>query len=120
MTELVQFTLRDGGAILVEVDKPTTGIGTVDRRDRDGVVRNLQETFERRLADVRRAAGSALDIFREGLQPDEIKPEEIKLIFGVKLTAEAGAVIARTGVEGHLVVEMKWKKPESAPVAETP
>lgn len=112
MAELVQFALRDGGAILVEVDKPTTGIGTVGR---DGVVRNLQETFERRLTDVRQAAGSALDIFREGLQPDEIK-----LTFGVKLTAEAGAVIARTGVEGHLAVELKWKKPESAPVAETP
>lgn len=114
MTELVQFALRDGGAILVEVDKPTTGIGTVGR-DRDGVVRNLQETFERRLTDVRRAAGSALDIFREGLQPDEIK-----LTFGVKLTVEAGAVIARTEAEGHLAVEMTWKKPESAPVAETP
>ncbi|MGH3767026.1 MAG: CU044_2847 family protein [Pseudonocardiaceae bacterium] len=120
MTELVQFTLRDGGAILVEVDEPTTGIGTVNRRNCDGVVRNLQETFERRMTDVRRAARSALEIFREGLQPDEIEPEEIKLIFGVKLTAEAGAVIARTGVEGHLVVEMKWKNSKSASVAETP
>ncbi|MGH3547631.1 MAG: CU044_2847 family protein [Pseudonocardiaceae bacterium] len=119
MTELVQFTLRDGGAILVEVDKPATGIGTVGRHDRDGVVRNLQETFERRLADVRRAAVSALDIFHEGVQPGEIRPEEIKLIFGVKLTAEAGAVIARTGVEGHLVVEMKWRNPGSATVAES-
>ncbi|WIX75180.1 CU044_2847 family protein [Amycolatopsis carbonis] len=33
---------------------------------------------------------------------------EIK--FGVKLSAEAGAVIAKTGVEGQLEIKLKWRR----------
>lgn len=109
MAELVEFTLNDGGSVLVEVDESRAGIGTVSRRD-GTIVRDLQEAFERRLNDVRKAAGIALDALREDLSPDEFK-----LTFGVKLTAEAGAVIARTSAEAHLVIEMQWNQKKGSP-----
>jgi hypothetical protein len=36
-------------------------------------------------------------------------PSTVELEFGVKFSVEAGAVIARTGVEGHLKVKVVWE-----------
>jgi hypothetical protein len=43
--------------------------------------------------------------------------EELVLEFGIKLTAEAGALIARSAAEGHLTVTAKWgaRSPLPAP-----
>ena len=38
------------------------------------------------------------------------KPDEVEIEFGVKLNAEAGALIARTGTEGHFQVTVRWSK----------
>ncbi|MFC7308619.1 CU044_2847 family protein [Streptomyces monticola] len=69
-------------------------------------------TFEDSLAGARAAAESALRVFRDG----SLKPDGVEIEFGVKLTAEAGAVIAKTSVEGHLVVKLSWA-PEHTPRA---
>jgi len=34
--------------------------------------------------------------------------------FGVRLTAEAGAVIAKSSVEGHLTVKLTWRDDQAA------
>jgi hypothetical protein len=39
-------------------------------------------------------------------------PSDVEVEFGVKLDAEAGALIARTGVEAHLTVTLKWSSDE--------
>lgn len=114
MTELVQFMVHDNGSVFVEVDghdpgyppEYDTGIGPVGRRGR-GQERHAI-SFEQHLAGVREAATAALDEFRKGVSPDEIK-----LTFGVKMTAEAGAVIAKTSFEGNLGVELVWRKAAS-------
>ena len=36
------------------------------------------------------------------------RPDEVSVEFGLKLDAEAGALIARTGVEAHIVVTLRW------------
>jgi hypothetical protein len=43
------------------------------------------------------------------------QPDEIEIKFGVKLDAQAGAVIARTGIQGHLEVKLKWQRAAAAP-----
>jgi len=58
------------------------------------------------LERIRDAARATLSTFRDAAQPDEIK-----LGFAVKFTTEAGAVIARTALEGNFAVELLWKKP---------
>ena len=37
-------------------------------------------------------------------------PEQVEVEFGVRLNAEAGAVIARTQAEGHLQVKLTWTR----------
>ncbi|WP_103347577.1 CU044_2847 family protein [Amycolatopsis sp. CA-128772] len=99
MQEFVRFPLTDGGSVVVEVEgEPGLEQASVP----SGVLRKATTTFEHALGEVREAAAAALAQFR-GLGPDEVE-----LKFGVKLDAQAGAVIARTGLQGQFEVKLKW------------
>jgi hypothetical protein len=58
------------------------------------------------LEDVRSAANVAI----EKLQSLAQEPDEVEIEFGIRLNAQAGAVIAKTEAEGHLKVRITWKK----------
>ena len=55
------------------------------------------------------------------LQPDFYahRPDAVELEFGVKLTAETGAIIAKGAAEGHLVVRLSWTPGQNGPAPET-
>ncbi|MEU2236769.1 CU044_2847 family protein [Streptomyces vietnamensis] len=97
----MEFATEDG-AVLVEADNLQPGQRSVSRGG-NSLVRAGQ-TLDDALAGIRTAAESALAVFRGG----SLRPDGVELEFGVKLTAEAGAVIAKTAVEGHLVVRLSW------------
>ncbi|GAA2227105.1 hypothetical protein GCM10010430_03060 [Kitasatospora cystarginea] len=73
-------------------------------------VERASATFEQALAGVRVAAESALAAFRDG----SLKPDAVEIAFGVKLSAEAGALIAKTATDAHLTVKLVWA-PERIP-----
>ncbi|MEO3814135.1 CU044_2847 family protein [Sphaerisporangium sp. B11E5] len=102
MSELLRVPLEGGGYFLAETS--ADGVGP-ERAARPGkIVSAGIASLEEALQPVRDAARATLATFR-GTGPDEVEIE-----FGVKITAEAGAVIARTGVEGHLVVKLIWRE----------
>ena len=39
----------------------------------------------------------------------DVKPDEVTVEFGIKFDAEAGAIIAKAGIEASLRVELVWK-----------
>jgi hypothetical protein len=88
---------------VVESVEPGTGTRLVGRGD-GGPVAQASSTFAGALDGVRSAAQSALRVFRDG----SLCPDSVELEFGVKLTAEAGAVIAKGAAEGQLVVRLGW------------
>lgn len=95
--------------MVVEVDERDAGFESIKRGPKQ-IVHDVNQRFEDALASVREAALPALRSFRdEALQPDEVEIE-----FGVKLNATAGAVIAKSTVEGHLVVKLKWTREPGA------
>jgi hypothetical protein len=102
MAELLKVTLRDQGSVIFEVDGDDRGVRQVGKRETQ--VRELSSSLEDRLSGIHDAAMAALAELRGKLEPDEIR-----LKFGIKMTAEVGAVIARTALEGNLDVEMVWK-----------
>ena len=111
MDGLVEFTTGDGVRVGVEGVEDEEGARLVSRGD--GPARAAR-TFEDSLDGVRAAAASALRVFRDG----SLRPDAVELEFGVKLSAEAGAVIAKGSAEGHLVVKLSWS-PEPAPAPVT-
>ncbi|MDQ7802765.1 CU044_2847 family protein [Amycolatopsis sp. A133] len=111
MQEFVRFPLTDGGSVVVEVEGEP---GLEHAAAPSGVLRKATTTFEHALSEVRAAAAAALAQFRD------LGPDEVELKFGVKLDAQAGAVIARTGLQGQFEVKLKWVRDEAAPTETVP
>ncbi|MGC0332170.1 hypothetical protein RKD23_005160 [Streptomyces sp. SAI-170] len=102
MDGLVEFKTEDGARIVVEAaEDDASGARLVSRGD--GPAQAVR-TFEGALEGVRAAAESALRVFRDGL----LRPDSVELEFGVKLSAETGAIIAKGAAEGHLIVKLSW------------
>jgi hypothetical protein len=98
---LVEFRTDEGAVVSVEGVEERPGSRLVSRRD--GTVQAAR-TFEGALEGVRAAASSALRVFRDG----SLRPDGVEIEFGVKLSAETGAIIAKGTAEGHLVVKLTW------------
>jgi len=109
VTELARFELQQGGDVVVEVD---AGPATTRVSRREDLVLEAKVSFERALGAVKDAASAALGQFQAMAR----QPDEVEIKFGVKLSAEAGAVIAKTGLDGQFEVRLKWTRP--APAAE--
>ncbi|MBQ1019471.1 hypothetical protein KBX71_16585 [Micromonospora sp. D93] len=110
-TELVRFVVRDGTSVIVEVEEERRGSTPAGRRVNG--VRDAREFFESNLTHIRDAAEAVLADLRKASSPDEIK-----IGFGVKLTTEVGAVIARSAVEGNISVELLWRRDDSTDIRE--
>ena len=102
MKRLVEFGLADGGQLTVEVDNDDPGVERASLVD--DVFLRSDASLERTLDQIRVAAGMALDRLRGMTE----SPHQIELEFGIRLNAEAGAVIARTQAEGHITAKLTW------------
>ncbi|MFF7973405.1 CU044_2847 family protein [Streptomyces sp. NPDC007905] len=110
MNKLMEFTTEDGAVVVVEAADGASGTRLVSRGE-GGPAAQAASTFEGALGGVRAAAHSALRVFRDG----NLRPDSVELEFGVKLSAEAGAVIAKGAAEGQLVVRLSWASTASEP-----
>jgi hypothetical protein len=100
VAEVIRFELDGGSSVLVETDEDTVGVERVSR-GADGVV-EAGRRLEDALASVRDAAHASVKVLRE-LSPDAVEVE-----FGIKLSGEVGALIAKASSEGHFRVKMSW------------
>jgi hypothetical protein len=103
VTRLIEIPLDAGGSILVEVDEPTHPLV---RGGREDVIERAGDSFETVLDRVRPAYAAVLQRFSDVAEG----PEEISLEFGLKLTAEAGAIIAKAGGEANFTISVTWRK----------
>lgn len=107
MAELARFALDDGGSVTVEVDEEPG----ISRAARPGqVIRTATASFDKALVEVRAAAAAALREFQAMAQ----RPDEVEIKFGVKFDAQAGAVIAKTGMQGQFEVRLMWQREQTA------
>jgi hypothetical protein len=107
MEQLLQFE-SGGGTVLVEVADDEPGIERAARVD-DLVVK-ARESLESAMDQIRAFANTTLGKLEDLAR----QPEQVEVEFGIRLNAEAGAVIARTGAEGHLQVKLTWTRPKAA------
>ncbi len=107
-TQLVRVPLGDvegGGHVVLELDSAASGIV---RAARPGEVaatatRSLTESFDQ----VRGAAAALLERLTTLPSP----PSSVEVELGVKINAEAGAVIAKTAAEGNFAIKLTWERP---------
>ena len=100
----IAFTTDVGaGVILVETADLAPGQGQVSR---DGAITVQAATALREALSGIRPVAEALMASLDGIS---VLPEKIEAEFGVKLTAEAGIVLAKAATEAHVVVKLTWQ-----------
>jgi hypothetical protein len=106
MTKLVRFDAGDGETVLIEVDE---------------VASDAVEPVARQAGEIAAEAGLTLSEAVNGIAPmirtlkrqlNEMTDldDDIEVKFGVKLSGEIQAVIAKMGSETTCEVTLKWKK----------
>jgi hypothetical protein len=98
----VRFPLPEGSSVVVDVGDDVHGVVRASRAT--DTIADAVASFQDGLGAVSAAAGVALRRLRE--MPS--RPDSVEVEFGVRLTAEAGAVIAKTAIEGNFQVRLSW------------
>lgn len=104
MKQIVEYSLEEGGSILVEADVPEAS--GFERVSRVGDIVKATKTFDEALNRVKPAAQKIIHKLRDLADP----PDEVTVTFGIKLGAKAGALIAAADVEANYTVTLVWKR----------
>jgi hypothetical protein len=106
MTRYLDVPLADGSSFTVEVDDGHAG-GPVTRSGRQAdVVAKAGQTFEEALERVAPAFRTLVGKLRDAAE----QPDAIEIEFGLKLSAEMGAIIARSGGEANFRIAVHWTR----------
>ncbi|MBP0009291.1 MAG: hypothetical protein J7545_03025 [Roseofilum sp. SBFL] len=104
MKHMVEFSLDEGESIFVEVEEAEP----VD--DRIGIAPQVttrgQRSFEAAIAKIKPVANTVIRQVRSLNEP----ADEVEVKFGLKMSAEFGAVIASGNAEVHYEITLKWKQ----------
>lgn len=105
--EIAQFSLEDGTQFLVEVDEPEGAAVERVAIDTGKMVLQAKKSFEDAIEIVKPVASVLISKMKEGLTTPA---SEVEIKFGLKLTAEAGAIIASVGGDVNFEITLKWKE----------
>ncbi len=105
MPAYLDVPLADGSSFTVEVEEPRGGAVTRSGRQADTIARAGQ-TFEQALDRV----APAFNVLVAKLRDAAERPDEVEIEFGLKLSTEMGAIIARTGGEANFRVSVRWSR----------
>jgi hypothetical protein len=109
LSTIVEFPLESGGTVLVDVDEMARG-GAVRRGIAPSeLITRADETVEAAFARVKPAAAALVADLRSVADP----PDQIEVTFGIRLSGEVGAVIAKTAAEANFSVSLRWSRPKA-------
>ena len=104
MKRLIEFGVEDGEIVVVEVEEPEPEGGLVRAARPGEVAERAKQTFESALSRIQPMATVVIRMLRELAD----RPDEVHVEFGIKLTGQAGAVLASAGVEANYLVTLTW------------
>jgi Trypsin-co-occurring domain 1 len=96
-------TKTNAPEIIVDL-APVKGVQKVARKPEE-LAQASAEAMDRAMDTVRAMAERT----KKAVESLDAKPDDIEVTFGIKLTAEAGALIAKVGGEAQLEVKLAWK-----------
>ncbi|MFE5923058.1 CU044_2847 family protein [Streptomyces sp. NPDC056468] len=104
----LRVPFEDGEVIVVEL-ADGQGSGVIRASRGDELFQTSADTFESGMSRVQRVAATMLarlaDLPRS---PDHVRAE-----FGLRVTAEAGLVVAKGSGDAHIKLELAWSRAES-------
>ncbi|MFJ4084662.1 CU044_2847 family protein [Streptomyces iakyrus] len=102
MSYVIEVPVDGGEAVRVEVSEETDGIVRVARPGQVAAV--AQESLQQSLDRIRPVAAAVWEKLRHLPQT----PDRVCVEFGIKLSAEAGVIVARGATEANFVVTLEW------------
>jgi Trypsin-co-occurring domain 1 len=102
---LVAFPTGDGESLVVEVDEPEMA-GTVRAARPGEIAETARVTFEEALSRIRPAAEGVIGQLRNLTDA----PDQVGVEFGLKLSAQAGVVVAAAAAEANYKVTLTWHR----------
>ena len=107
MKRMIEVPLQAGGSMLMEVDlDPAEQKGMVPAARQGEIAARAKQTFEQALEQVKPGA----EIMIEKLRTMTVKPDEMEITFGLKMSTEAGAFIASASAEANFTVKLRWNQ----------
>jgi hypothetical protein len=109
MPRYAEFPVEGGGAIVVEVDGPADWLAG-DRPTTRGlgggeVVARTEASFDEAIARIQPVASSLIRSLRDAVDP----PDSVDIEFGVQMSADLGAFIAKASAGANFKVALHWK-----------
>jgi hypothetical protein len=106
MSHLVEFSLDAEGQtkVLVEISAPAPSQGQARVGLGGTVVVRANEAFDAAVAGIKPIAETIMAQLTNLLK----NADEISVEFGVKLSANAGVILAGTSAEGNCKISIKW------------
>lgn len=101
---LVAFLQEDATSLVVEIDEPLPEGGVVRAARPGEIAERATQTFEAALSKIKPMARAIFTTLRDLAQC----LEQIRVEFGVKITANAGLCPPLQGVEGNDKVTLSW------------
>ena len=101
-SRVLEFPVASGGSVLVEVeDAQQSGTRPISR----STAEKVKENFDSAVAQIK----PGVEALMAQLGDLSRKPDHVSLEFGIKFTAGADALIAKSSVEGNVKVTLSWQ-----------
>jgi hypothetical protein len=110
MHRLIEFSMEDGKTILVEAGETAAELGIAPAARHGEIATRATQTLETALE----AVGPSAEAILARLAGLSKSPSEISIEFGLKLGAQAGAIIASGTVEANYIVKLTWTREQSS------
>jgi Trypsin-co-occurring domain 1 len=109
MKQLAEFQLEGTNeTVFVEIEAPAAGLLPV--ANPGDIAIKVGQSLEAALQKIKPAASAVVSALRDLAD----SPDEIKVEFGVKLSAKAGAILASADAEANYKVTLSWKSKSSS------
>lgn len=109
MSTLIEFPTDDGESVIVEVDTAAAGVAPAGVAPGQ-VARQATQTFERSLDRIGPVAATTVKRMAALTEA----PEEVTVAFGIKLSADFGAILAHAAGEANITVTLRWSRPRQS------
>lgn len=110
MTDYIETKAKDGTTVRIEVESTAKSGAGFARPSAAAAVTGeaTRDAYEQVLATIRACANGMI----ETLQNLEAAPSAASINFAIKIDAEAGAMVAKSGNEAQFKVALSWKQVE--------
>jgi Trypsin-co-occurring domain 1 len=106
MKSVVEYDLEAGGSVMVEVDvEDEFAEELVPAATPGEMIAKARTTFEKALGGIEPVAKAVIAKVRAL----EVAPDEVNVQFGLKLTGEAGYIIASASGEANFTLSLNWQ-----------